>query len=87
MAYLIKLLKLIKATHGKLKQRNQTLPQKFQTNTIDQLVNQIYSWTSKLFRKFQITFCNKLSKSIVDKQIYKLENSIWLNSNYIIGTK
>ena len=41
MAYLFKLLKLNKATHGKLKQRKQTLPKISKPNTLLKLERQI----------------------------------------------
>ena len=57
----ITLLHSIKGKWNTLRGRQN--PPNNQTNTFDQLVNQINYWTSKLFRKSQFTFCNKLSKS------------------------
>ena len=69
----IKLLNSIKAKWNTF-ERKANLPNN-QTNTIDQLVNQIYSWTTNCLGSFKLPFVTNGQSPFVDKQICKLENS------------
>ena len=82
MAYLFKLLSLNKAINMG-KQHFPNIP----TNAIAQLSKPNHSWTSKLFRKFQVTSYNNLSKSkLSTSKDIKLKIQNWFKSNPIFET-